>query len=512
MRRQIGSDRLRSAQIGSDRFERAARDADAVDGSQPGPDIAASAPPGEEIAIGADDPVDGLHRLVEELDAEVGDATGEEHRHHLSAALGHGMEEGVAAADVGRERVFDANPITELDDMVVAGTAAVGLVGAGRENGAEDTVLHVEQGHPLMDHRLEHRRWHRRHELGKLIAVEIVGGDDPASAVGPEERRREAIGDVEGEVGVDRSALGVEEVQGGEVPHEHSVRLLLVHQLEDAVLSRLVDPRSGRADRAPGEPDELDSVAVAANVGEVGIDVADPRGQRPLDLLEGSAEEMKDRIASGRGGFHLAPHRLIGPGNRLDCPGTDRPGRDANHLGRELLDKLTTELADDAQGEHRGPDDPGVEGAQFEGGAAESAELIARKGAGLLRLPDERKPFTVHIDEVAFMTAVDEALLALVKRFYLQRDGAAVEGVASLDKDRERVDSILAWLETQIDKGSWRGRGGFGRAELWAVTALDWMRFREAHPLDKCPKLVALLEQANGRPTLHATRPGQAEA
>jgi glutathione S-transferase len=139
-------------------------------------------------------------------------------------------------------------------------------------------------------------------------------------------------------------------------------------------------------------------------------------------------------------------------------------------------------------------------------------ELIARKGAGLLRLPDERKPFTEHIDEVAFMTAVDEALLALVKRFYLQRDGASVDGVASLDKDRERVDSILAWLETQIDKGSWRARGGFGRAELWVVTALDWMRFREVHPLDKYPKLVALLEQANGRPTLHATRPGQAEA
>jgi glutathione S-transferase len=138
-------------------------------------------------------------------------------------------------------------------------------------------------------------------------------------------------------------------------------------------------------------------------------------------------------------------------------------------------------------------------------------ELFTRRGPGLFRMPDERRPFTDYIDEAAFMAAVDEVLLALVKRFYLQRDGASVEGVASLDKDRQRVDSVLGWLESQIEKGSWRGLGGFGRAELWLTTALDWIRFREMHPLDAQPKLVSLLDQANGRPTMLATRPGVAE-
>ena len=169
----------------------------------------------------------------------------------------------------------------------------------------------------------------------------------------------------------------MEAVQGGEVSHEHGVGLLLEHQLEDAVLPRLVDSRRRGADRAPRRPDALDGIAVVTNVGEVGVNLADPRGQGRLDLPGRSAEEMEDRIASRLGCFHLTPHRLIDPGDRPSRPGADRPRHNADRRGQEAFDEIATELADHAQGEHRGADDPGFEVPQLERCAAEAAELVA---------------------------------------------------------------------------------------------------------------------------------------
>ena len=110
-------------------------------------------------------------------------------------------------------------------------------------------------------------------------------------------------------------------------------------------------------------------------------------------------------------------------------------------------------------------------------------------------------------DEENVITMVDDATLALVRRFYLQKDGAPVDA-PYLEKDHARALATMKALEDQLPSSSSsssssslmvgaataRGgvEGGFGRAELALVTALDWMDFRQTFDLTTTPKLNAL--------------------
>ena len=58
--------------------------------------------------------------------------------------------------------------------MNVAGPAAIGRVGSGREERTVNTVLHVEHGDLLMNHDLEPRRRRRVDQLQELVDVQVV--------------------------------------------------------------------------------------------------------------------------------------------------------------------------------------------------------------------------------------------------------------------------------------------------------------------------------------------------
>ena len=60
-----------------------------------------------------------------QLDAEIAEAAGEERGHDFGRALRHGVEERVAAADVGVQDVFHADAVAELHGVNVARAAAV---------------------------------------------------------------------------------------------------------------------------------------------------------------------------------------------------------------------------------------------------------------------------------------------------------------------------------------------------------------------------------------------------
>ena len=154
-------------------------------------------------------------------------AAGGERRHYLRPALRHGIVERVSAADVGRERMLHADAVAELHQMVVAGTAAVGLVGAGRKHRAKHAVLHVKHRHVLMDHHLEPLRRRGRDEGEQLLAVHVVRRGDPLDARTLKKLGRELVGDVERKIGDDRQALRPEKLQAAEVADEHAVGLLL---------------------------------------------------------------------------------------------------------------------------------------------------------------------------------------------------------------------------------------------------------------------------------------------
>jgi glutathione S-transferase len=116
-----------------------------------------------------------------------------------------------------------------------------------------------------------------------------------------------------------------------------------------------------------------------------------------------------------------------------------------------------------------------------------------------------------HVEEENAVNLVDEALLSLVRLFYLKRDGADLS-VAYLQKEQRRASTILHHLDAALvghhltNEGA--GHGGFGRPELALVTALDWMHFRGTFDLSTTPRLRQGLEHWLQRPSLAATRPG----
>ncbi len=60
--------------------------------------------------------------------------------------LGFGSEDGVAAANVGEDRVGAAFGILQRDAVFFAGAAAIAVAGSFRQEAAEDAVLGVEYG------------------------------------------------------------------------------------------------------------------------------------------------------------------------------------------------------------------------------------------------------------------------------------------------------------------------------------------------------------------------------
>jgi glutathione S-transferase len=125
-----------------------------------------------------------------------------------------------------------------------------------------------------------------------------------------------------------------------------------------------------------------------------------------------------------------------------------------------------------------------------------------------------RAPFVdvrARVDEENAVNLVDEALLSLVRLFYLRRDGADL-AVAYLQKEQKRATTILRHLDDNVIGHHLTKRaaeeGSLGRPELALVTALDWMQFRNTFDVTTTPRLKIALDHWLQRPSLASTRPG----
>jgi glutathione S-transferase len=131
------------------------------------------------------------------------------------------------------------------------------------------------------------------------------------------------------------------------------------------------------------------------------------------------------------------------------------------------------------------------------------AALIARHGPGPLRItPPERR-----IDGENLVNAIDEALGAGIRCFYMQRDGVALDGIPYMKKERARIDTILGWLEARLVDGGLGLGDGLGLEEIAVVSALGWMGFRGVVDLTPYPGLRGLLACWDEHPVVAATRP-----
>lgn len=133
---------------------------------------------------------------------------------------------------------------------------------------------------------------------------------------------------------------------------------------------------------------------------------------------------------------------------------------------------------------------------------------LCHDGWGPLRPPSTNP--VARVAEENVVTMIDEALASLIRRFYLQRDGASLDA-PYLQKDLERAHTILRHLDETIvgvHATSHGDRaGGFGRAELALVTALDWCVFRKTFDVAQTPRLEALRAHWQSRPSIAQTPP-----
>ena len=111
-------------------FQRASRYANAVGGIEPRPNFLAFHASCQQIAVGCNRFGYVLSRLVQQFNAVVTNATSHKRGHNFRCTLGYGVVERVATTDVSRERVLDADPVSQFHNMVVAGPPTVGFVRA----------------------------------------------------------------------------------------------------------------------------------------------------------------------------------------------------------------------------------------------------------------------------------------------------------------------------------------------------------------------------------------------
>jgi hypothetical protein len=88
--------------------------------------------------------------FLQKLQTEVSSPSLDQTMGIVCPSLGNTVEEGVTTTGIGLQPVLRTHPITQVDLMAFAGSTAISKVFTAGEKGAEHTVLHMEQGHMLV--------------------------------------------------------------------------------------------------------------------------------------------------------------------------------------------------------------------------------------------------------------------------------------------------------------------------------------------------------------------------
>ncbi len=248
--------------------EGAGGDADVVDDAEGAEDFGGGFCAGEQAGIMGEEFLGLTWGFAEELDAEIADAGGEHVGDELGGGLGLGVEEGVAAADVGEEGVAFAGAVEEIHGMFFTGAAAGAEIGAVRESVGEDAVFHMEHWHVLMDDAFKAGGIEAGEEGGKLGPIQVVAGNHAEEAMVGEEMGGEFVGDVEGVVADEgiSGAASWKKRERGVGADQDRVGAAVGDLLEEAVLAGLDDAEGGEGDWNVGGAALCDGVGVAADV------------------------------------------------------------------------------------------------------------------------------------------------------------------------------------------------------------------------------------------------------
>ena len=208
-------------------------------------------------------------RCVENLDTKVANTGSEQLRNDFGGTLRHRIEQRVAAADVGRQWVFHANPVSQFDNMIVARTTAVVFVGPGREYRTEDAVLHVEHRHVLVNDDFQPRGRSRLNKVQQLFPVQVVRSCHAFAALVDEKLSRQLVRNVQRKVRDDGDGSRRVVPQAGEVSDEDAVRFVFLQSPKDAGFVRFLNSWCRDEDSGRSPMSKFDGLPVFADVLEI---------------------------------------------------------------------------------------------------------------------------------------------------------------------------------------------------------------------------------------------------
>ncbi|MCC5815952.1 MAG: glutathione S-transferase family protein [Leptospira sp.] len=116
--------------------------------------------------------------------------------------------------------------------------------------------------------------------------------------------------------------------------------------------------------------------------------------------------------------------------------------------------------------------------------------IFGKYGTGSIRIPVGEERWR----ESNLIHAIDAAVESAINVFYLGKDGILPSQSAYLKKQTDRVDSILKWVRAELRENFFTGDKRIGLSELALYTSLDWMRFRDAYPVNEDPVFKDFLD------------------
>jgi glutathione S-transferase len=105
---------------------------------------------------------------------------------------------------------------------------------------------------------------------------------------------------------------------------------------------------------------------------------------------------------------------------------------------------------------------------------------------------------------------IEGALDSAINVFLMERDGVLPSASSYLQRQQQRVERCVTWLESAYAAKTSLGEDVLSFTDVSLVCMLDWMAFRKRYDVARHPGLVRVVERHRSRPSLAATHPSRA--
>ncbi|MDB4946639.1 MAG: gst [Labilithrix sp.] len=106
------------------------------------------------------------------------------------------------------------------------------------------------------------------------------------------------------------------------------------------------------------------------------------------------------------------------------------------------------------------------------------------------------------------VSTADAALDSAINLYLLEREGVKRDAVPYLQRQQQRVEACLAWLDRRYEGKITLSPTHMAFADITVVCAIDWLRFRQRADIDAHPHLTAMQKVHARRASFASTAPG----